>query len=85
VSPEGVRALTFDVFGTVVDSRTSIARELQDCFAPRGLERDWHAVADRWRALYQPAMAAVRSGRRPWTRLDDLLSMPNELSSKVPK
>ena len=72
MSLEGVRALTFDVFGTVVDWRTGIARELRDCFAPRGLERDWHAVADRWRALYQPAMAAVRDGHRPWTRLDDL-------------
>jgi 2-haloacid dehalogenase len=72
VSPQRVRALTFDVFGTVVDWRTGIARELRDCFAPRGLERDWHAVADRWRALYQPAMAAVRDGRRAWTRLDDL-------------
>ena len=72
MSLEGVRALTFDVFGTVVDWRTGIARELRDCFAPRGVERDWHAVADRWRALYQPAIAAVRSGRRPWTRLDDL-------------
>ncbi|HSA80751.1 MAG TPA: haloacid dehalogenase type II [Geminicoccaceae bacterium] len=72
MSPDAVRALTFDVFGTVVDWRSGIARELRDCFTPRGLERDWHAVADRWRALYQPAMAEVRSGRRPWIRLDDL-------------
>src|ERR671919_1241254 len=72
MSLDEVAALTFDVFGTVVDWRGSIARELQSCFAPRGIERDWEAVADRWRALYQPAMEEVRRGRRPWTRLDDL-------------
>jgi 2-haloacid dehalogenase len=67
-----VAALTFDVFGTVVDWRGSVARELQSWFGRRGIERDWEAVADRWRALYQPAMEEVRRGRRPWTRLDDL-------------
>lgn len=68
----GLKALTFDVFGTVVDWRTSIARELAALLGRQGLERDWPAVADRWRALYQPAMEEVRSGRRPWLRLDDL-------------
>jgi 2-haloacid dehalogenase len=67
-----VAALTFDVFGTVVDWRSSIARELRGFFGPRGIERDWEGVADRWRALYQPAMEEVRRGRRPWVRLDDL-------------
>ena len=67
-----VVALTFDVFGTVVDWRGSVARELRGWFGRRGVERDWDAVADRWRALYQPAMEEVRRDRRPWTRLDDL-------------
>ncbi len=67
-----IRALAFDVFGTVVDWRRSIARELGVSLGRAGLEGDWTAVAERWRALYQPAMEAVRSGRRPWTRLDDL-------------
>ena len=67
-----VVALNFDVFGTVVDWRGSVARELRGWFGRRGVERDWDAVADRWRALYQPAMEEVRQGRRPWTRLDDL-------------
>ena len=67
-----VVALTFDVFGTVVDWRGSVARELRGWFGRRGVERDWDAVADRWRALYQPAMEEVRQGRRAWTRLDDL-------------
>jgi 2-haloacid dehalogenase len=72
MSLDEVAALTFDVFGTVVDWRGSIARELRGWFSRRGIERDWDAVADRWRALYQPAMEEVRRGRRPWTRLDDL-------------
>jgi len=67
-----LRALCFDVFGTVVDWRTSIAREAAAALAGRGVERDWYAFADAWRARYQPAMEAVRSGRRSWTRLDVL-------------
>ena len=70
--PLEIAALTFDVFGTVVDWRSGVAREAAAILGRDGLERDWEAFADRWRALYQPAMAAVRSGRRPWTRLDDL-------------
>ena len=67
-----VKALCFDVFGTVVDWRGSIAREAAAFFGPRGIDRDWHAFADAWRARYQPAMQAVRNGQRPFTRLDDL-------------
>jgi 2-haloacid dehalogenase len=70
--PDEVEALTFDVFGTVVDWRSGIAREARAILGERGPERDWQAFADRWRALYQPAMAAVRSGRRSWAKLDDL-------------
>jgi 2-haloacid dehalogenase len=67
-----VKALTFDVFGTVVNWRDSIAREARDILGPKGYAKDWHAFGDRWRARYQPAMDKVRSGARPWTRLDDL-------------
>ncbi len=67
-----VKALCFDVFGTVVDWRGSVAREAASFFGERGVDRDWHAFADAWRARYQPAMAEVRSGKRPWVRLDDL-------------
>jgi 2-haloacid dehalogenase len=67
-----VKALTFDVFGTVVNWRDSIAREAKASLAPKGYDLDWHDFADRWRARYQPAMAKVRNGERPWTRLDDL-------------
>ena len=72
MSPDEIEALTFDVFGTVVDWRGGIAREAGAILGAGGVERDWAAFADRWRALYQPAMEAVRSGRRPWTKLDDL-------------
>jgi 2-haloacid dehalogenase len=69
---DGVSALTFDVFGTVVDWRSSIIREGEAFGRPRGLSVDWAAFADRWRAMYQPAMEEVRSGKRAWTKLDDL-------------
>ena len=67
-----VKALTFDVFGTVVNWRDSIAREAKSFLAPKGYDKDWHAFADRWRARYQPAMDKVRKGERPWVKLDDL-------------
>src|ERR1700758_532210 len=67
-----VKALTFDVFGTVVNWRDSIAREAKSFLGPKGYDKDWHIFADRWRARYQPAMDKVRNGERPWVRLDDL-------------
>ena len=72
MDPASVKALCFDVFGTVVDWRSSIIRECEEFGQPRGLRVDWAAFADRWRAMYQPAMEEVRSGKRPWTKLDDL-------------
>jgi 2-haloacid dehalogenase len=72
MSIDGVHALTFDVFGTVVDWRSSIAREAQAMLGPKGIELDWSDFALRWRARYQPAMEEVRSGRRAWTILDHL-------------
>lgn len=66
-----VKIFAFDVFGTVVDWRTSIAREAAAVFAAHGRDDiDPAGFADAWRALYQPAMEAVRSGKRPFTRLD---------------
>ncbi|MFV8048263.1 haloacid dehalogenase type II [Mycobacterium sp. 48b] len=67
-----VRALAFDVFGTVVDWRSSIIGELEAFGKSRGLQRDWPAFADNWRAGYAPAMDRVRRGELPWTRIDDL-------------
>ena len=67
-----VKALLFDVFGTVVDWRGSVAREAKKALAPKGHELDWHDFARRWRDRYQPAMEEVRSGARPYTILDVL-------------
>lgn len=67
-----IKALLFDVFGTLVDWRTSIARDAQSILAPRGVAIDWMAFADAWRAQYQPAMDDVRSGRLPFSKLDVL-------------
>src|SRR5271156_2002132 len=67
-----IKALTFDVFGTVVDWRASIAREIEALGRAKGFSVDWLKFADAWRGLYQPAMQKVRTGELPWTRLDDL-------------
>jgi 2-haloacid dehalogenase len=72
MDPASVSALAFDVFGTVVDWRSSLIREGEALGASHRLHVDWAKFADAWRGLYQPAMDEVRSGRRPWTRLDDL-------------
>lgn len=65
-----VKALFFDVFGTLVDWRTGIAREATQFLSPRGFRLDALAFADAWRAEYQPAMEEVRSGRIAFARLD---------------
>ena len=67
-----IHALTFDIFGTVVDWRTSIIREGQLLGQRLGLVVDWAELADGWRAGYQPAMQEVRSGVLPWTNIDGL-------------
>ncbi|MBP0491156.1 haloacid dehalogenase type II [Pararoseomonas indoligenes] len=69
---DGVRALVFDVFGTVVDWRSGVAREAAPFLARHAPGTDPAAFADAWRRRYQPAMEAVRSGQRPFTRLDVL-------------
>ncbi len=67
-----VVALTFDVFGTVVDWRTSIIREGRLLSQEKGLDVDWERFADRWRAGYGPAMNQVRTGALPWMKIDQL-------------
>jgi 2-haloacid dehalogenase len=69
---DDVQALLFDVFGTVVDWRSSLIDDLGRFGAGKGVKADWAAFADDWRGLYQPAMDEVRTGRRTWTILDVL-------------
>jgi 2-haloacid dehalogenase len=68
----GVRALTFDVFGTCVDWRSGVAAEAQRLGANNGVDADWERLADAWRALYGPSMDRVRRGELPWTNFDRL-------------
>jgi 2-haloacid dehalogenase len=67
-----VKALLFDVFGTLVDWRAGVAREAERLLAPLGHKLDWAAFADAWRGEYQPAMEEVRAGRIPFCKLDAL-------------
>ena len=68
-----IKACLFDVFGTVVDWRTSVSRDLQQFARQKGIEGvDWLEFAVEWRKLYQPSMDEVRSGRRAFTILDVL-------------
>ncbi len=70
-----IQALTFDVFGTVVDWRSSIIREGELLAARKGLRADWAKFADAWRAGYAPSMDKVRKGEIPWTNIDGLHRM----------
>lgn len=67
-----IKAILFDVFGTIVDWRSGIVREAALFFDTRGIEIDAETFADRWRALYQPAMERIRTGRRGYVPLDIL-------------
>jgi 2-haloacid dehalogenase len=67
--------MVFDVFGTVVDWRTTISGEVEEMAKRKGRQVDGAKFADAWRAGYVPSMNRVRSGELPWTRLDDLHRM----------
>ena len=71
-----VKALLFDVFGTVVDWRTGIATEVESVAKKNNISLDPLDFADSWRAEYQPAMEEIRKGRRSFTILD-ILHMEN--------
>jgi hypothetical protein len=67
-----VKALTFDVFGTVVDYRGTIIREGELFNQTKGLQVDLVQFADAWRARYRPSLARVTQGVLPWINLDAL-------------
>ena len=70
--PDVIEALVFDVFGTLVDWRTSLIDDLAAFGNVRGLVVDWPALVDAWRSAYVPSMDRVRRGELPWTTLDAL-------------
>lgn len=72
MSTSTVKAMVFDTFGSVVDWRGSIIRDLSQWGLANGITADWAKLADQWRSLYQPQMEKVRSGEREWTILDVL-------------
>ena len=67
-----VKALTFDVFGTVVDWRSSVIAEGRALGARKNIQADWAKFADAWRGGYGPSMDRVRKGEIPWTNIDRL-------------
>ena len=69
---QGLKAILFDTFGTVVDWRGSLIAELGAFGAARGLDVDWTSFVDAWRDAYKPSMDRVRKGEVPWTILDTL-------------
>ena len=77
-----VKALFFDVFGTLVDWRSSIARKAEVLLKPKGLALDYPAFADAWRGEYQGAMEEVRAGRIAFCKLDVLHRRNLELTLK---
>ena len=67
-----IKILAFDVFGTVVDWRSSVIAEGEQLGKAKGLNIDWAAFADAWRGIYRPYMDRVANRQLPWTKLDDL-------------
>ena len=73
-----IKVLAFDVFGTVVDWRSSVIAEGEQLGKTKGLNVDWAAFADSWRAVYRPSLDRVQKGELPWTKLDVLHRMSLE-------
>jgi 2-haloacid dehalogenase len=70
-----IKVLAFDVFGTVVDWRSSVIAEGEQLGKAKGLTVNWAAFADAWRAAYRPSMDRVGTGELPWMKLDALHRM----------
>jgi len=70
-----IRALTFDTYGTVVDWRTSVLRELEAFGGRKALAVDWVRFLDDWKAAYRPGMDKVNRGESPWTTVDAIYRM----------
>lgn len=69
------KVIVFDVFGSVVDWRSSLIADLTAYGQQRGISGDWVGLVDAWRASYHPSMDRVRKGELPWMKLDDLHRM----------
>ena len=69
---DGLRAVLFDTYGTLVDWRSSILGELASFGRARGLAHDWAAFLGEWKACYRPGMDAVNRGEAPWTTIETI-------------
>lgn len=69
---KGVKAMTFDVFGTVVDWRSSIIEQFRAFGREKGISVNWDTFVDDWKSCYRPGMDAVRTKKLPWTNVDGL-------------
>ena len=78
-----IKALLFDTFGTVVNWRGSVIDDFRSFGRRVGLDVDWEAFVDEWKAAYRPGMDAVRTGKWPWTRVDRIYRM--KLDDIIPK
>jgi len=68
----GIRALVFDTFGTLVDWRGGMIAHLSSWGDARGIRADWPTLVDAWRMDYPPSLERVRRGERAWANLDVL-------------
>jgi 2-haloacid dehalogenase len=75
---DSIKVLAFDVFGTVVDWRSSVIAAGEQLSKSKGFDVDWAAFADAWRGVYRPNLNRVLNGELPWTKLDDLHRMSLE-------
>jgi 2-haloacid dehalogenase len=68
-----LKALVFDVFGTVVDWRSSVIGEGEALGQAKGLRVDWARFADEWRKDgYHGGIDRIRRGELPWMNVDAL-------------
>lgn len=75
LSSNQIKALAFDVFGTIVDWRASVIKEAGKFGASKGISLDWEKFADAWVGGWWPAMDAIRNGQLPWMNFDDINRM----------
>ncbi|WP_096203175.1 haloacid dehalogenase type II [Bacillus sp. FJAT-45350] len=68
----GCKLLLFDVFGTLVDYRTTVIKEGEQWNKSKNININWPKFIDEWRGRYRPSMDRVLRGELPWMNLDQL-------------
>jgi len=78
-----VKALVFDVFGTVVDWRTSLINDFTKWGEANGKKADWTALVDGWRAVYAASMDVVRKNPQAGYVIVALYGVNNMLGASL--